>query len=263
LQIEARAKLGETFTLLQGVNNFMRKAWEMTRMQKVLDVLTFIGVMHNVSMLSRDVGETFFQLVSQGVQAVGIRDEEDNVIDVGQVIGKSVENLLKGILGEAVYNGIGEAWNKANRIISSASAVIWTIRSISDASLDLMEWIGENTGRIGNALKRWGVVGERSYPWMSESARAQGRWRSRFSKVTDTLENAEDRLSVYMQATSTVIEVQEETQELGEQWQNFSESVKDGIPDPWTDNASVKDSYDANKAVSDGPDVPAADAQKG
>jgi hypothetical protein len=261
--IESRVKIGESFTLLQQVNQFMRKAWEMTRMQKVLDVLTFIGVMHNVGMLSRDVGETFFQLISQGVQAVGIRDEEDNVIDVGQVVGNSVENLLKGILGEDVYNGIGTAWNKANRIISSASAIIWTVRSIADSSLDLMEWIGENTGRIGNALKRWGVVGERSYPWMSESARAQSRFRNRFSKVTDALENTEDRISVFTQATSNVIEIQEETQELGENWGRFRDSIEDGIPDPWADNNPVKDGYDASKAISDGPDVPPSEAQKG
>jgi len=261
--IESRVKLGETFTLVQTVNEFMRKAWKATRMDKALNLLTFIGVMHNVSMLSRDVGETFFQLISQALQAVGIRDEEDNVIDVGEVVGNTVENFLKTILGESTYNGINEAWNKANRIISSASAIIWTVRSIADSSLDLMEWIGENTGRIGNALKRWGVVGERSYPWMSESARAQGRWRSRFSKITNTLENAEDRLSVYTQATSTVIEIQDEVQEGQENWQRLQESVIDGIPDPWLDNNPIKDGYDASKAISDGPDVPPSEAQKG
>lgn len=148
--IESRVKLGETFTLLQTVNNFMRTAWRATRMDKVLNVLTFIGVMHNVSMLSRDVGDTFFQLISQALQAAGIRNEEDQVIDVGEVVGDTVENFLKGVLGEERYHGINEAWNKANRIISSASAIIWTVRSIADSSLDLMEWIGENTGRIPN-----------------------------------------------------------------------------------------------------------------
>ena len=261
--IESRVKLGETFTLLQTVNNFMRTAWRATRMDKVLNLLTFIGVMHNVSMLSRDVGETFLQLVSQALQAVGIRDEEDNLIDVEEVVGDSIEMLLRRVFGNAIYEGVGEAWNKANRIISSASAIIWTVRSIADSSLDLMEWIGENTGRIGNALKRWGVVGERSYPWMSESAQAQSRFRNRFSKVTDALENAEDRISVFTQATSNVIEIQEESAELGENWQRFRDSVENGIPDPWGDNAPVANQYAADQAVSDGPDVPPADAQKG
>ncbi|MBD2425262.1 hypothetical protein [Phormidium sp. FACHB-1136] len=262
--IESRVKLGETFTLLQTVNNFMRTAWRATRMDKVLNVLTFIGVMHNVSMLSRDVGDTFFQLISQALQAAGIRNEEDQVIDVGEVVGDTVENFLKGVLGEERYHGINEAWNKANRIIQSANAILWTVRSIADSSLDLMEWIGENTGRIGNALKRWGVVSERSYPWMSESARAQSRFRSRFSKVNDALENAEDRISVGMQATSLVIEIQDEVEESKENWMRFKDSVRDGIPDPWLDNSPVQEANATLKEyINNVPDVLPSEAQKG
>lgn len=117
--------------------------------------------------------------------------------------------------------------------------------------------------RIGNALKRWGVVGERSYPWMSESAKAQHRLRNRFSKVTDALENVEDRVSNLTVATSSVIEIQEEFGELGENWRRHKESVLDAVPDPWLDNNPVKDGYDASKAISDGPDVPPSEAQKG
>lgn len=263
LQIESRVKQGQIFDLVTSTKAFMQKAWEMTRIQKVLDVLTFIGVMHNVSMLSRDVGETFFQLIGQGIQAAGVRDEEGGIIDVPEVVGDATESFLRRVLGSDVYDGINEARNKANRIISSASAVIWTVRSIADSSLDLMEWIGENTGRIGNALKRWGVVGERSYPWMSENAKAQSRFRNRFSKVTDALENTEDRLSVYMQATSTVIDIQDEFEQGQENWRSFKASVEDGIPDPWLDNNPIKDGYDASKAISDGPDVQPSEAQKG
>jgi len=249
--------------LLQSVNTFMRKAWEMTRMQKVLDVLTFIGVMHNVSMLSRDVGETFFQVLSQGIQAVGIRDEEDNPIDLYSTFTGGLETFLRNVLGSDVYDGINEAWNKANRIVTTAGSVIWTIRSISDASLDLMEWVAENTGKIGNSLKRWGVVGEHDYPWMSERAQARNRLRSRFNKVTETLENAEDRISVYGQATSGFIELQEETSELTQNFSQFKDSVINGIPDPWDDNVPIKTVYDGDKALSEAPEIPVSDSQKG
>lgn len=248
---------------LQKMQAFAEKAWKATQMQKVLDVLTFIGVMHNVSMLSRNVGETFLEVVGQGIQAAGVRDEEGNVLDVPEIVGDATESFLRRVLGSDRYDGINEAWNKANRIISSASAVIWTVRSIADASQDLMEWIGENTGKIGNALKRYGVVGERSYPWMSENPQTQHRMRTRFSKLTGALEATEDRISVYGQATSTVIELQEE---LGEAEYNFGqlrESVVNGIPDPWADNNPVKTFFDDNKAASEAPDIDPASTQKG
>jgi hypothetical protein len=251
-------------TLLQNVNTFMRKAWEMTRMQKVLDVLTFIGVMHNVAMLSRDVGETFFQVVGQGIQAVGIRDEEGQILDVNEIVTGTIESMLRGILSDAVYEGVGDAWNRMNRIISSASAIIWTVRSIGDASLDLMEWVAENTGKIGNALKRWGVVGERDYPWMSERAQARNRIRTRFDRITGALDTAEDRISNVGIATSGVIEVEEEITELGENFGRFRESVVEGVPDPWADNIPIQEAADEAKAEAEAlPDIPVADTQKG
>lgn len=139
--------------------------------------------------------------------------------------------------------------------------VIWTVRSIQDSSLDLMEWVGENTGKIGNALKRFGVVGDRSYPWMAESAQARARGRARFDKLTNTLENAEDRLSSYTVATSNILEVQQETQELGENWQSFKTSLSD-IPDPWGDNTPVQTQVAAEVAASPSPDIAAADTQR-
>lgn len=252
--VEMRAKLG-------AVSDFAEKAWETTRIQKVLDVLTFIGVMHNVSMLSRDVSETFFYLVGQALDIVGIDDEEGNALNIGQIVGGSVYSFLTGVFGEAFVEGAIDSYRKANRIVQSASMVIWTIRSLQDTGLDLMEWIGENTGKIGNALKRFGVVGERSYPWMAESAQARDRNRARFDKVTGALENVEDRLSSYSVATSNVLEIQQETQELGENWGRFRESLND-IPDPWFSNQPVETEVATAAAASASPQITAADAER-
>jgi hypothetical protein len=250
-------------TTVLATQTFMKTAWRATRMDKVLNALTFLAVIHNVSMLSRDVGETFFQLITSSLQALGVRDEENNVIDVQAVVGKSVENLLKSILTESVYNGLSDAWNKANRIVQSTSAVIWQIRSMGDASLDLMEWVGEHTGKIGNALKRWGVVGERSYPWMSERPQAFPPGRRWLNRATGALETVEDHLSVYQAGVSSVIEVQEEIQETEEAISRFAASVTAALPDPWPDNEPVKAQHEANKQVSSGFDVSPSEAQKG
>ena len=252
---------GGIFAYLQRMQAFAEKAWKATQMQKVLDVLTFIGVMHNVSMLSREVGETFFYLVSQGLDIVGIDDEEGNALDIGQIVGKSVNSYLESVFGEAFVDGAKDSYRKANRIVQSASMVIWSIRSIQDSSLDLMEWIGENTGKIGNALKRFGVVGDRAYPWMSEQAQARDRNRARFSKVTDTLENAEDRLSSYTVATSAVLETTQEVNELGQNWGSFKESLNDA-PNPWFDNEPVQEKVATETAASQSPNITAADTQK-
>lgn len=261
--LTTNAVVVESRAFLATMQAFAAKAWQSTRLGKVLELLTFVGVMHNVSMLSRNVGETFLEVVGQGIQAVGIRDETNQVIDVNEVVSSNVEGLLKNVLGVETYAGVSEAWNKANRIISSASAVIWSIRSISDAGQDLMEWVGENTGRMGNALKRWRVVGENAYPDMSERPQAHHRLRTRFSKAGELLDNTEDRLSVFGQATSSVIELQDELGESGQNFGRFKDSVVAGIPDPWVDNIPVFESNAQDKADSLAPNIEVSDSQKG
>jgi hypothetical protein len=253
--VEMREKLG-------AVGDFAETAWRSTKMQKVLDLLTFVGVMHNVSMLSRDIGETFFYVVGQGLDIVGIDDEEGNQLDVQQIVSTTVYGYLTGIFGEAFVEGARANYLKANRIVQSASMVIWTVRSIQDAGLDLMEWIGENTGKIGNALKRFGVVGDGAYNWMGESAQARAKGRSRWSKLNDTMENVEDRISSYSIATSNVLEIQQETAELGENWTAFKASLDD-IPDPWGDNTPVQAAVATEIAASVSPNITAADADNG
>lgn len=260
--IESRLKLGQTFDLLGNVNQFMRKAWETTRIQKVLDLLTFVGVMHNVSMLSRDVGETFFYVLGQALDIVGIDKEDGSQLDIGQIVGTSVNNYVRSVLGDAFVDGVRASYQKANRIVQSASMVIWTIRSISDSTQDLLEWVAENTGKIGNALLRFGVVGERAYKPMSERAQAQHRMRNRFSKLNDTLENADDVFSSASVATSNILEIQDETGELLQNWQGFKTSVVDAVPDPWLANQPVETQIAAEATASVSPEINRADAEK-
>ncbi|MBE9159718.1 hypothetical protein IQ265_23195 [Nodosilinea sp. LEGE 06152] len=260
--IESRLKLGQTFTLLETLNQFLRKAWETTRMQKVLDFLTFVGVMHNVSMLSRDIGETFFYVLGQGLDIIGIDDEEGNQLDIGEIVGTTVKNYVRSVFGDAFVDGAIDSYRKANRIVQSASMIIWTVRSISDSTQDLLEWVAENTGKIGNALLRFGVVGERAYKPMSERAQAQHRMRTRFSKLTDAAERTEDIVSSASVATSNVLEIQEESGELLENWQGFKSSVIEAVPDPWLANQPVESQIATESAASASPNLTASDAER-
>jgi hypothetical protein len=248
--------------LLQSVNSFMRTAWEKSRINKVLNALMFVGVMHNVLMLSRDVGETFGYLAGNMLNAIGIEDEEGNSLDVVGWFGSTVEGIMRNFMGDDLYEGTREAWNKASSVLRAASMVIWTVRSIMDSSLDLMEWIGENTGKIGNALRAYGVVGDRAYRYMAERAQVRNRLRTRVSRITGGLENAEDVASSFEQATGNVLEIQQETGELIQNSQAFWETTREAVPDPWFDNEPVRVAQDAAIAASQSPDITAADADK-
>jgi len=227
------------------IQTFTKTAWENTRIQKLINWLTLVGVLHNAAMLSRNVGETLGDLTSNMLAAVGIKDETGSQLDINELVGASVETFVKGVVGESVYDDVSTAWHKASRIVSSAAMIVYTVRSIHDTSKDVMEWSAENIGKIGNALKRWGVVGERSYPWMAERIQAQDAYRRKFERVTNGLESLEDAASSLSQVTGDVREIQEEFSELSQQREDFTRLVSDQTP------SSVPTSAPQNEPILD------------
>lgn len=265
-------KTQQTLTLL---DTFTRAAWKFTRMDKVVSALTLVVTLHNASMLTRELGETLGELTAQVLNVIGIRDEEGNALDVNGLVGSTFENLIISILGAEVYAGVKLQWLRANRILQAGSQVIWTVRSIMDSTAEVEEWIAENLGKIGNALKKYGVVGRAAYPAMSERMRAQERWRNKLGRVTDGLESLEDTASSLYAVTSEVREAQEEIGELGQNAAQFRGMVTGEI-DPSTgqpylppeprqpvDNAEVAAAAAAAAAASQSPEISTADMNRG
>lgn len=258
------ASLAGILAKLQQMQQFAEKAWESTQAQKILDVLTFIGVMHNAAFLSREVAETMSYMVGNVLNIFGIEDENGSNLDVFGWLGQTVENFFVAVFGQDLVNDARETWKRASAILRSASMIIWTVRSIFDSTQELLEWIGENTGKIGNALKRWGVIGFNAYPWMAERVRSQDRVRRRYKRILDGLETAEDTSSSFAMATGEVISIQEEIGELGEQRQAFNASVRDLTEGAEPDNSAIPTAGDEGVSnAKTAPEVSAADFEPG
>lgn len=260
------ASLATILQRLQQMQKFAETAWENSRLNKLINLLTLISVLHNAAMLSRDVGETIGDLTSNMLAAVGIKDETGSALDINELVGGSVRNFVQSVVGEEVYNDVSTRWKKASRIVSSAAMIAYTVRGLHDTSKDVMEWTAENTGKIGNALKRFGVVGERAYPWMSERVRSQDAYRRKFERVTEGLESLEDTASSLSQVTGNVREIQEEFNELQEQKTAFRELVTVTPPEDVTtaapENVPIANTETTATADSQSADVAIADAQK-
>lgn len=258
------ASLAAIMAQLQRMQAFAEKAWQATQAQKILDVLTFIGVMHNAAFLSREVAETMSYMVGNVLNIFGIEDENGSNLDVFGWLGDTVNGFFVKVFGQDLVDDVRETWKRASAILRSASMIIWTVRSIFDGTQELLEWVGENTGKIGNALKRWGVVGFNSYSWMAERMASQDRVRRRYKRILDGLETAEDSASSFAMATGEVVEIQQEITELGEQQQRFRESVREFIPEAEPDNSDIPLVGDDSIAQAQtGPAPTAADFERG
>lgn len=249
---------------LNAMQSFAEKAWKATQAQKILDVLTFIGVMHNAAFLSREVAETMSYMVGNVLNIFGIEDENGSNLDVFGWLGDTIEGFFVKVFGQDLVDDARETWKKASAILRSASMIIWTVRSIFDGAQEIMEWSAENIGLIGNALKRWGVVGFNSYGWMATRMNSQDRVRRRYKRILDGLEQAEDASSSFAMATGDVREITDEVQELGEQRQAFQDSVRDLTEGAEPDNSGIPlvgDESIANAQTA--PEVSATDMERG
>jgi flagellin-like hook-associated protein FlgL len=222
---------------------------------RILNIMGTIATLHNAAMLSRNLADTLGDATSTVITAIGratgTLTEEDN-IDVNELVGGAFNDLMKGALGEEVWNGTKSTWLKANRVLSSASSIVTTIRSIGDSQRAVAEWTAENTGKIGNALKKWGVVGEKAYGWMPEKVTAKTAFQKKIDDFRGGVENLDEAASSLSSVASEVVNIQDEAKQIKEQWTEFDKNVKEAKSAIRPDNDAVKAVATAAKTASTG-----------
>ena len=205
---------------LQAIQNFAQTAWKATRIGKVLEYLSLAATIHNAAMLSRNLGgslgDTISAIANNTISL--IKNEEFQGININETLGNSIEGFLKNLIGAENYTGVSETLSKYNRIINSASNVIYSITSIQAGLAQGLETIGNYTGRIGNALKKSGQVLESSYGWMSEKTSVKTGRLGQIQRVIDTGEGIENVLSDVENATQEFRESQESVNNIGQQY---------------------------------------------
>jgi endonuclease/exonuclease/phosphatase family metal-dependent hydrolase len=201
---------------LQAIQGFASKAWKATKADKIMNALTTAVVIHNAMMLSSNLTQTISEATNLALDALGIRDESDNLIDIGAAIRGKIDAILSSLLGEANYKALTTRLAAANRVYQASANVYNLIREIGDTTRSITEVACENTGKIGNALLESGAVYENAYEKMLDSVNPQSKAQLKLEKFrngTEVLENAAEAIS---SISSDVIELQELRQELTE-----------------------------------------------
>lgn len=233
--------------------------WERFRnwikLDRAINLLNLWINLHNAFMLSRNLADTLFALTDQffSVFGVELKDDEGQSIGISNAIGNALESTAQRLVGVENWTNITETVAKANRIYQSASQIVWTVRSIQDSAREIAEWTAENTGKIGNALKKWRIVGEDAYKWMPEKIESQNAWMLKINRFRDQTEALEDAASSLSSVIGEVQSIQSEFDELKEQKDKFNENLEQFEPKERPDNVPVKDNVTESKTVSAAP----------
>jgi hypothetical protein len=255
-------KLGAKVT--GGLSGKLARIGKIMQFDRIINMLTLITVLHNASMLASSLGQTLGSLTSEALAVVGIKDEEGSAIDINGILSKQADGFIISIIGQEAWNGVKTNWNKANRVISSATNVIWTVRSMADSTRNVLEWTAENTGKIGNALKKARVVPENSYPWMAENVNAQSSWHRAVDKFSQGVGQIDETASSLASVVGDVRSVQSEFTELKTQKDEFKAALTAAAPKPAADNAPIKTESAAVTAISKiAPEIAKPDREEG
>jgi hypothetical protein len=225
--------------------DWIKTAFSNTVVDKVVSYLTLITTLHNASMLSRDLGATLTGVFDNALNIAGlqVKDAEGQQITVSTIIGNTFTNFVKSVIGTANYTALTETWAKANRIYQSAINVVDITRSLFDSARSLNELTGNNLGKIGNALRKDGVVSENAYHSMSEN-------NTQFNVYMEKLENATNAVSTLSSISGEILNIQENVTQLQVSRTAFNNAIKDAEPKVIEDNVPVKTDAATKKAAS-------------
>lgn len=222
---------------------------------QILEVLTFAATLHNAHQLSVSILDTLVQAAQNIVEAIGIKDDEGNTIDIQEMMKKNMEQLMIAVLGKEAYETAKKKWDIYNRIYQSASNILSAMTSIINALQDTTEVIGSYVGKIGNALKRYHVIADNAYEWMSEKMSAKNRWQRRLNALVEGLEQAENLTSNLEQVTSNTLEIVQQSQELVKESRELKKLLSESEPDEKNENKPIAEQQKLNKEVSKPPEI--------
>jgi hypothetical protein len=218
--VEILSRLGDKIP--GGLSGKLVDGFKWLHLDRVLNVLTFIATVQNHLMLSNDIGQTLIGAINNGLQLIGLKDDKQQPINVGQIISGTIENLIKGIVGTENYATLSAQWAKANRIYQASTNVLNSFMGLTQTVLQAAEMIAAYTGKIGNALRKGGVVLENAYGWMNP--------QPKFNRVTQTLESLQNGASTIQMVTQVPLDVVSATTEFTTASTEFVKAIKEDTP---------------------------------
>lgn len=236
IALEQQAQKGVLATIAAkatDIFDLVGRLWNNGLIDKAMQYITMITVIHNAAMLSRGIADTLGSALDSGLQAFNLqasmKDKDGVVTGVNAVVGKSFENLIKGIIGADNYTALTNTWIQANRIYQSGINLLSNVQNILDSTTAVAELTSNRVGTLMNALRSSGSVRENAYGAQSENT-------TRFNAFMNKLENLEQGTSNVASITGNIVSVQQSVNELKSNRTEFENALKDkpvgtGLPE--------------------------------
>lgn len=236
---------GKLTSLVSNFDNFKDKFFKNTVVDRALKIIDTTLLIHNATMLSRDLVETLGGVIDLSLQALGLNikstDENGNEIQLQftDYLGKSIKDFIVDIVGSDAYRNAVLTWRSFNRIYQTGANLLYNVRDLIDESSDYSERGLEQINKWMNVAKRDGLVAENAYPTQPENVPPKSRARKAISNYENNLEAAETALDNIAQIASVPITISSNLVEINESNNEFKAALNqnsDDIDEELTDS---------------------------
>lgn len=244
------SKLGAQVT--GGISGLVTSVAQNTYVEKALAVLTFATTLHNALMLTNNLGQTLGSIINTILGLVLPKGLDGTPLDIGAVLGKTTETLIKDAIGADNYTKLTQEWAMANRIYQASANIFNAITNAVSTLVNALEVIGSHVAKIGNALKYWGVLGQKAYEWFHPNPNFH-------NKYFTFLNNAEAGANTIQAVVQVPVSIVDAKSQIDSANTEFKSAIKgDKNPDgtakesgiPTEENKDKKNEVDLAKANS-------------
>ncbi|WP_445629274.1 hypothetical protein [Nostoc sp. DSM 114167] len=240
-------KLGDL--LPGGLSGTFTRLWQTLQVDRILNILILITTFHNALMLSNNLAQTLFAAIDNISQAVGFKwkNEKGEESGFASIMSEWTADFFKAIFGEENYTELVANYKKANRIYQATANIFNALQSIGYSILSALEVVGSYVALIGNALRKWGEVGESAYKWFNPQPNFHNKFFTTVEGVTNVVSQVD-------QVASEVVSVEQNVAQIGELKNELTKTLgeednsKQGVQPP--EAAKVKAAFDASKLAS-------------
>jgi hypothetical protein len=251
---EINLKLGAQ--IVGGISGKLVNGFKWLQLDRVMNLLTFAATMHNAAMLSQNVIQTLTQAIQNVVELIGVKDDEQQIIDVSSLLSTSITNLIKGAMGAENFEAFIKEWNKYNRIYQASANLFSSLMNMGDSIVNGLQVIGGQTGKIGNALRAWGVVSETAYKWFNPEPNFSNPLLTKLNSLEESASMVENVTQQPLNVKSAKKETEDALKELNDSLAQKPDAPKGKeFPEP----EELKKDFEEGVDASPGKDIEVKD----
>ncbi|MEH2184996.1 MAG: hypothetical protein V7K64_02280, partial [Nostoc sp.] len=203
--------------------------------------LTFATTLHNALMLTNNLGQTLGSIINTVLGLILPKGIDGTPLDINSILGKATTSLIQEAIGEDNYTKLSQEWALANRIYQASANVFNAITNATSTLINGLEVIGSHVAKIGNALKYWGVLGQKAYEWFHPNP----NFSNKYFTFLNNAEAGANTIQAVVQVPVSIVDAKNQIDSANAEFQSAIKGDKN--PDGSSKESGISTEENKNK----------------